>query len=391
MNPPKVAIITRTKDRPLLLSRAVKSVLNQTYKDWIHIIVNDSDDKETTDNVIKKYENDYAGQVKIIHNPKSAKGPDKLLNLGIVNSESEYILIHDDDDSLENTFLQKTVEFLGKNNDYGGVTTYTSIVLEKIEDNGDIKFISKKGFNDSIKSISLYGMMKENLLTTIGFLYRRSCAEKVGLYNEFFEKVGDWEFGLRFLSEYDIGLIPETLANYHQRIVKQSSYSNSILYNTDYKSNVESDTILHNYLLRKDMNENKVGIGVLMNIVRAVDNLKNNNYRASGCELLSDDILFKLKNKRIVFYGAGTIANKFVNSYCESLSNLNIIGFIDQNAELWGKNIGNYKIFSPENIKELEPDIIIPSVLNKSFVMSFIEYLIKENNLSCEVLNINIF
>ena len=37
----KVAIITRTKDRPLLLERAIQSVESQTYSDYVHVILND--------------------------------------------------------------------------------------------------------------------------------------------------------------------------------------------------------------------------------------------------------------------------------------------------------------------------------------------------------------
>lgn len=42
----RVGIITRTKNRPLLLRRAIQSVANQTYKNYVHIIVNDGDSLE---------------------------------------------------------------------------------------------------------------------------------------------------------------------------------------------------------------------------------------------------------------------------------------------------------------------------------------------------------
>ena len=39
-----VGIITRTKDRPVLLKRALESVVNQSYEDWHLVIVNDGGD-----------------------------------------------------------------------------------------------------------------------------------------------------------------------------------------------------------------------------------------------------------------------------------------------------------------------------------------------------------
>jgi len=41
---PKVAVITRTKDRVLLLERALQSVHNQSMSDFVHVIINDGGD-----------------------------------------------------------------------------------------------------------------------------------------------------------------------------------------------------------------------------------------------------------------------------------------------------------------------------------------------------------
>ena len=48
----KIAIITRTKNRPLLLRRAINSVLKQTLKDWIMVIVNDGGSKEEVETTL---------------------------------------------------------------------------------------------------------------------------------------------------------------------------------------------------------------------------------------------------------------------------------------------------------------------------------------------------
>ncbi len=44
MTTSSVTVITRTKNRTLLLERAIKSVLAQTREDWTHVIVNDGGD-----------------------------------------------------------------------------------------------------------------------------------------------------------------------------------------------------------------------------------------------------------------------------------------------------------------------------------------------------------
>jgi len=41
MNRARVAVVTRTKNRAILLERAIHSVLKQKFHDWTHVIVND--------------------------------------------------------------------------------------------------------------------------------------------------------------------------------------------------------------------------------------------------------------------------------------------------------------------------------------------------------------
>ena len=49
MSSPAISIITRTKNRALLLERTIMSVLAQTHEDWIHVIVNDGGDPVAVD------------------------------------------------------------------------------------------------------------------------------------------------------------------------------------------------------------------------------------------------------------------------------------------------------------------------------------------------------
>ena len=67
----KVAIITRTKNRVLLLDRAVKSVLCQTFDNWQHVIVNDGGDANPVDELVDRYLDQYAGRLTVIHNTQS--------------------------------------------------------------------------------------------------------------------------------------------------------------------------------------------------------------------------------------------------------------------------------------------------------------------------------
>jgi glycosyltransferase involved in cell wall biosynthesis len=87
MPQPAVAIITRTKNRPILLPRAIESVLSQSFKDWIHVIVNDGGDPAELEAVIEPHLPAYKGRLSIMHHAVSL-GMEAASNAGIHSSQS---------------------------------------------------------------------------------------------------------------------------------------------------------------------------------------------------------------------------------------------------------------------------------------------------------------
>ncbi|NFO04757.1 glycosyltransferase [Clostridium botulinum] len=267
----KVAIIMRTKDRNIFLKRAIESVVNQTYKEWILVIVNDGGNIKTVKDILGKYEK-YKEKIQLINNLKSL-GMEAASNKGIQSVESDYIVIHDDDDTWENEFLNKTVTYLENNIECSGVITHSNKVIEKVE--GEIISIKKiKPFNTYLKQIiDLYELCLKNLFSPISFIYRRKVFEKIGYYDESLPVLGDWEFNLRFIKLYDIHIIEERLANYHQRPqIKKGIYSNSIVGGR--KTHLYYETLIKNKLLRVDIKSGKLGMGTIINLSRG--------YKSSG-------------------------------------------------------------------------------------------------------------
>lgn len=248
---PKVAIITRTKNRILLLRRAIESVLGQVFENWLMVIVNDGGKQEEIEWLVQKYYDQFKGRCKIIHNPVSI-GMEAASNVGIKTSDSDYVVIHDDDDSWHPDFLQKCVDLLDNNPhpNFAGVITYTIRILEKIE-NSNIIMQQREPFNTWLRAVTLYRMTANNIFSPISFVYQRCVLDEIGYYREDLPVLGDWEFNLRFISKYDIYLIPEELAFYHHRLeTKTGVYSNSVV--KDDNKHIFYDALLRNELLRKD-------------------------------------------------------------------------------------------------------------------------------------------
>ncbi len=77
---------------------------------------------------------------------------------------------------------------------------------------------------------------------------------------------------------------------------------------------------------------------------------------------LTEKLINSDKNDRIVFWGASLFIEEFIEKYFVEFEN--ILGIIDINPSRKGEHIGKYEIFSPDDIKSVNPDKIIVTVIN---------------------------
>jgi Predicted glycosyltransferases len=249
---PKVAIITRTKNRIIMLSRAARSVASQTFRDFVWVVVNDGGDPSEVDRLVNMYRRSLP-EVIVVHHEVN-KGMEAASNAGIRASDSEFIVIHDDDDSWETTFLETTVSFLEKDSKvpFGGVVTSITHVDEVMTDK-EVIIRARKPWHPTYSAypkgaVQLADLCVINQFAPIAFLFRRSVYDEIGGYDETLPVLGDWEFNLRFLARHDIAALPDALANYHHRPQSTNSYGNSVL--AGQLSHVAYDAILRNRIIR---------------------------------------------------------------------------------------------------------------------------------------------
>ena len=91
-NHPKVSIITAVKNNADFISRAIVSVINQTYENIQHIIIDNNSD-DGTDQVVEKL-----NHANMIYIREKDSGIYDALNKGIKNSKGQIIgFLHADD------------------------------------------------------------------------------------------------------------------------------------------------------------------------------------------------------------------------------------------------------------------------------------------------------
>ena len=257
-----IAIITRTKDRPTFIKRAIDSVHSQTRQDFIHVIYNDAGDKQQLERIVEDYPESVRDRIYIVHGNGSNGKEDSLFNPAIQSVDSTFIALHDDDDTWHPEFLKQTVGYMEEYN-ADGVVVRTDKVTERIS--GDsIDIIKRERYMPDMKSVNLYRQCAENQMTAITFIYRRAVYDEIGGYDDNLAVCGDWDFGIRFLLKSDVAYLDPgfALANYHHRKFQKNAEGNTSGAGND-RFTYYTNYLLNKYL-REELNSGKLGVGYIM-------------------------------------------------------------------------------------------------------------------------------
>lgn len=244
---PLVLVCTRTKDRPVLLRRAARSVADQTYDEYLWVVVNDGGDLDEVTAVLADCPVDPA-RIRLVSHEVS-QGMEAASNAGIGAARSDLVVIHDDDDSWQPEFLATAVDFLtsARGRDYGGVVLGT-LKVDEIIQGDEIKVTATSEYNPFLTTIDLMEMLVGNLFPPISFVFRRDVHDAVGGFDETLPVLGDWDFNIRFLLRSDIAVVPDQLANYHHREPGTTlNYSNSVTGGTSLHAEFRT-RLIHRYL-----------------------------------------------------------------------------------------------------------------------------------------------
>src|SRR5712692_10966910 len=196
---PKVSVIIPTHNRAELLRLAITSVLNQTFQDFEIVIIDDAS-KDHTREVIANF-ND--ARIKVIHNQVS-KGDAGARNIGVMNSNCEYIAFLDDDDEWLPEKLKIQICLLDSSPaEVGGVCTGHFIVKRM---NGGVLSTYSPENGD---------LSKKNFITTSSIFLRRECFEMCGLFDESMPTSSDYDMWIRISQKFSFKTIEKPLVNYY--------------------------------------------------------------------------------------------------------------------------------------------------------------------------------
>lgn len=201
-----VSVIIPVYNRQKTISRAIDSVLGQTYTN-IEIIVVDDGSCDDTMKVLKEYSDPRIRMFSQEH-----KGACAARNQGIDEAKGVYIAFQDSDDEWMPEKLCKQVSYMKKKQlkvCYCPHLLYGSDVKTIPED-----YLLKDKYEDNIEVTLKSG----NVISTQTLVVDKSVFDEVGKFDEEMPRLQDYELVIRIVQQYKVGYYAEPLVKvYRQR------------------------------------------------------------------------------------------------------------------------------------------------------------------------------
>jgi len=202
---PKISVIMPVYNAEVYISQAIQSILNQSYKKFELIIVNDASSDKSLD-IINGYKSKDK-RIKII-NLDNNQGIAIALNNGIAIAQGEYIARMDADDISLPFRLYKQLKFMESNRACGVCGSW----VETIDKNGNSLDVWKSPLtHESIKSELLFNSVLYH--PTIMFKMEIFSSIKQ-IYNPDFVPAEDYELWSRLSSITKLANLSEVLLHY---------------------------------------------------------------------------------------------------------------------------------------------------------------------------------
>lgn len=259
-NTPEISLIMSVYNGEDYLEEAVESVLNQSFKDFELIIINDCSTDSTAE-ILSRYQLQDS-RVKVHTNEVNLRLPSSL-NKALSLAKGKYIARMDADDICLPQRLEKQYEFMEKNQDIA-LSSCRFMTLK----NGVISSGGCGGKNDaeSIKAL----LLVTNPILHPGIIAKAEVIKKLG-YNKNFTCTEDMELWTRFIIEgYKVEILSEYLMMYrlHDKqitettlekqkgevITIQKNYFSKLIENMNKE---QEDFYINSIYFRKDININK--------------------------------------------------------------------------------------------------------------------------------------
>ena len=188
---PFVTVVTPTFNRDQLIGRAIKSVMNQTYRNWELIIIDDGS-TDNTYNVVQEY---IKKDQRIHYFYQNNQGQSVARNNGIFQSKGDLIAFLDSDNYWLPDKLSEQIKYWNQYPDYDIVYSDGYVIDE--HDNRIPRKLPRR-FSGNI----LPQLLQKNFVSNNTALAKKGCFLEMGGFDEELTICEDFDLWLRFATRY---------------------------------------------------------------------------------------------------------------------------------------------------------------------------------------------
>ena len=234
---PKISFIVPVYNTGLYIKKCLDSIINQTFKEKIEIILINDGSTDNSDELIKEYIEKNNSKDIIKYYTKENEGIAKTRNFGIDKANGKYIFFVDSDDYIDKETIKKLKPYIDNNIDMVKFKLQridqNNNILEKVDGSVFAEISGEEAFNklyseDVLLDSPCVYVIKRNLFTKNNFKFNRTYHEDFGL------------IPLIILKAKSFVSIPDYLYYYVQG-------ENSITRNDDYNKTIKKfeDALYH--------------------------------------------------------------------------------------------------------------------------------------------------
>ena len=200
---PIVSVVIPTFNRAHLITRALRSVLAQTFAEWEIVVVDDGSDDDT-EAVIHSLQD---SRIRYCRQPEN-RGQSAARNRGMREARGEFIAFLDSDDEWLPRKLELQVARFRELPDTVGLI-HTGV--ETLTDGAPPAV-----FTPSLRGNLYPQLLERNVLHgTSSVMIRKSVVDRIGFFDERFPAIEDYDYWLRVSACYEIDFVAAPLLRYY--------------------------------------------------------------------------------------------------------------------------------------------------------------------------------
>ncbi len=206
---PRVSVIMPVLNGESYIGEAIRSILDQTYRDAELIVVNDGS-TDSTGTIIEGFADKIALK-HIVHSERQGIPPS--MNDGVRHASGDFIAFLDHDDAWLPTFLETQVAYLDAHPEVGMVHSD----FQTIDSQGNvIEYSVARCRNRTRPSGQVFRQLfLDSFVVGNSVLIRRECFDQLGLFDEGL-RWGDYHMWLRIALRYRVDFVDQVLTKYRQ-------------------------------------------------------------------------------------------------------------------------------------------------------------------------------